>query len=176
MQAPLFFNKINPWQLAERQGCLEGDLALAALPRLAALNRAGGTVAVALAGGVDERGVRFIEGQLKTELELTCQRCLGSLFFPLTVPVSWGLIRAEPEAARLPDGYEPLLAADEEARPADWVEDELLLALPQIPRHEDPRDCEANGYRTPGDGPSRAESRRPFAGLASLLSDLKRSV
>jgi len=129
--------------------------------------------------------VRFIRGQLKAQVELVCQRCLGPLPLRLAVPVSLGLIRAEAEAAGLPEAYDPLglpeaydplLVADEGARVADWVEDELLLALPQIPRHEDRRDCEANGYRAPGDEASRAERRRPFAGLASLLSDSKRSA
>ncbi|HAO33823.1 MAG TPA: YceD family protein [Candidatus Competibacter sp.] len=176
MQAPPFSNKINLWQLAEKRGRLDGELALAALPRLGALNRAEGAVEIALATGVDERGVRFIRGQLKAQVELVCQRCLGPLPLRLAVPVSLGLIRAEAEAAGLPEAYDPLLVADEGARVADWVEDELLLALPQIPRHEDRRDCEANGYRAPGDEASRAERRRPFAGLASLLSDSKRSA
>lgn len=176
MQAPRFPNKINLWQLAEKQGRLDGALALAELPRLRALNRAGGAVEIALAAGVDERGARFIRGRLDAQVELVCQRCLGPLTLRLAVPVRLGLIRSEAETARLPEGYEPLLAADEGARVADWVEDELLLALPQIPRHEDRRECEANGYVAPGGEPSRAEPGRPFAGLASLLSDSKRSA
>ncbi|MBL8258998.1 MAG: DUF177 domain-containing protein [Candidatus Competibacteraceae bacterium] len=176
MQAPRFPNKINLWQLAEKQGRLDGELALAELPRLRALNRSGGTAEIALAAGVDERGVRFIRGRLDAQVELVCQRCLGPLTLRLTVPVCLGLIRSEAEAERLPEAYEPLLAADEGARVADWVEDELLLALPQIPRHEDRRECEANGYVAPDGEPSRAEQGRPFAGLASLLSDSKRSA
>lgn len=143
---------------------------------MAALNRADGAVAVALAGGVDERGTRFIKGRLRADIELVCQRCLSPLALRLTVPVSLGLIRSEAEAARLPDGYDPLPLADDGARAADVVEDELLLALPQIPRHEDVRDCASNGYVAPGEEPARAERRRPFAGLASLLSDTKRSA
>jgi hypothetical protein len=69
-----------------------------ALPRLAALlEHADGTVSVALAAGVDEQGLRFIEGSLQTEIELVCQRCLGPLRLPLRVTVSLALIRAESE-------------------------------------------------------------------------------
>lgn len=92
---------------------------------------------------------------------------------------SWGSLwvwSARRRRPRLPAGYEPLLAADDGISVAELVEDELLLALPQIPRHQDLRECEANGYAAPGEASSQAERRRPFAALASLLADSKRST
>ncbi len=172
MWTPSLPNRIDPWCLAAESGRLEGSLALAALPRLfAALNRADGVVNVMLAAGVDQRGVRFVKGTVRTEIELICQRCLGVLRLPLEVIVSLGLARSETEVDRLPEEYEPLLVPEGAIRVADLVEDELLLALPPIPRHEDARDCEANGYRMP-DG---MEHDLPFATLASLLQDSQRS-
>ena len=172
MQTPSLPSKIDPWRLAAESGRLEGSLALAALPRLIAeLNRTDGVVSVALVAGIDPRGVRFIGGALQTGVELVCQRCLGRLRLALDVTVSLGLVHSEAEADRLPEEYEPLLVPEGTIRVADLVEDELLLALPQIPRHDDARDCEANGYRTP----DRVEHDQPFATLASLLRDSRRS-
>ena len=112
MQIPTLPDRIDPWQLAAENGRLDGELRLAALPRLAALlERAEGTVSVALAARVDEQGLRFVEGSLQTEVGLICQRCLGPLRLPLQVAVSLALIRAESEFARLPSQCEPLLAA-----------------------------------------------------------------
>ena len=55
-------------------------------------------------------------------------------------------------------------------RVADLVEDELLLALPQIPRHVDVQECEANDYRAPSSEPApNTRPVQPFATLASLL-------
>lgn len=51
MQALPVPERINPWRLATESGRLEGQLALAALSRLATLNRATGEVMVALVGG-----------------------------------------------------------------------------------------------------------------------------
>jgi len=175
MQTPPLPEKFNPWRIAAENGSLNGTLALAALPRLAvALDRAEGRVAVALITGIDGQGIRFIKGNLSTTVELTCQRCLGLLRQPLEVPVSLGLVRDEAEIDRLPDEYEPLLIAEGgSAAVADLVEDELLLALPQIPRHDDVRECAADNEVRPGEpGPER---RQPFAALASLLQDSKRS-
>ena len=176
MRVPPLPDKINPWQLAANDERLDGDLALAGMPRLAVLNRAEGRVSVSLTAGVDERGRRFIAGRLRADLELVCQRCLGPLRLPLDVTVSLGLIRSETEIERLDDRYEPLLVPDGDIAVANLVEDELLLALPQIPRHEDRRECEANGCLAPGEATPNAERRRPFSVLASLLPDLKRST
>jgi uncharacterized protein len=172
MQTPSLPSRIDPWRLTAEGGRLEGSLALAALPRLMAeLNRTDGVASVALVAGVDRPGVRFVRGVVRTEVELVCQRCLGPLRLALDVTVSLGLVRSEAEADRLPEDYEPLLVPEGVIRVADLVEDELLLALPRIPRHEDARDCEAHGYRTL----DRVEQDQPFATLASLLRDSQRS-
>lgn len=176
MQAPPLPERINPWQLAAEMGRLDGELSLTAMPRLAAVpNRAVGTVNVALVAGTDRQGVRFIQGRLRTEVELVCQRCLGPLRLPLDVVVRLGLVRGEAEIDRLPDMYDPLLVPEEGVVVVSLVEDELLLALPRIPRHDDRRECEANGYLVPGQPVPDAEHRQPFAALASLLRDSKRS-
>lgn len=175
MQIPPLPERVNPWQLAGESGRLDGELALAELPRLAALlDHADGMVNVALEAGIDGDGLRFIRGRLRAEVELVCQRCLGPLRLPIVATVSLGLARGEAEFDRLPDEYEPLLVPEREIAIASLVEDELLLALPQVPRHEDARDCEANGYRTSGASAPDPEHRQPLAALASLLRDSKR--
>ena len=172
MQTPSLPNRIDPWRLTAEGGRLEGVLALAALPRLVAeLNRTDGVVSVALVAGIDPQGLRFITGTLQTGIEQVCQRCLGPLRLALDVTVSLGLVRSEAEADRLPEEYEPLLVPEGVIQVTDLVEDELLLALPRIPRHEDVRDCEAHGYRAP----DRVEQDQPLATLASLLRDSQRS-
>jgi uncharacterized protein len=175
MQTPPLAEFMNPWRLAAEGGRLEGVLALAVLPRLAELlNRTEGVVTVTMTAGVDEQGIPFVIGRLTAAIEVVCQRCLGSLRLPLDVTVRLGLARTEAEADRLPEHYEPLLVPEGGLVIADWVEDELLLALPQIPRHDDLRECAANGYRASLDecAPD-PESRQPFAVLAALLRDSK---
>jgi uncharacterized protein len=161
--------------LAVEGGRLERVLALEMLPRLAVLlNRTDGMVTVTMAAGVDEQGIPFIFGRLNTAVELVCQRCLGSLRLPLDLTVRLGLARTEAEADHLPESYEPLLVPAGGLVLADWVEDELLLALPRIPRHDDLRECTANGYQASfGALAPDQESRQPFAVLAALRRDSK---
>jgi len=169
--------KIDPWRMAAEEGCLNGRLALAALPRLTMLlGRTDGEVAVALSAGRDAQGIRFIQGRLHTEIEWICQRCLGPLHLPLNITVSLGLVRDEAAIDRLPDEYDPLLVQESgRIAVADLIEDELLLALPQIPRHEDLRECEALGFLQPSEPALDQKNRQPFAVLATLLQDSQRS-
>lgn len=175
MQIPPFSESLNPWRLAAEGGRLEGVLALGSLPRLAVLlDRTDGVVTVTITAGVDEQGVHFIVGRLSAAVELVCQRCLGPLWLPLDLTVRLGLARTEAEADHLPESYEPLLVPAGGLATTDWVEDELLLALPRIPRHDDLRECAANGYRASfGELAPDRESRRPFAVLAALRRDSK---
>ncbi|MCP5158584.1 MAG: DUF177 domain-containing protein [Gammaproteobacteria bacterium] len=177
MQTLLLPGKIRPWLMADECGCLNGRLALTALPRLAAiLGCADGEVAVALSAGLDAQGTRFIKGHLQTEVEWICQRCLGPLRLLLEVTVSLGLACDEAAVDQLPDAYEPLLVPEDGSiAVADLIEDELLLALPQIPRHDDVRECEVHGYLQPAEPVLDLKNRQPFAVLATLLQDSQRS-
>ena len=60
-------------------------------------------------------------------------------------------------------GIEPVLAPDGRIALRDLVEEELLLVVPLVPRHEDEADC----GRVASD---EADVRQtPFAGLGELL-------
>lgn len=171
-----FFHKTNPWQLAVEGERLNGVISLTRLLRLAGLNRAEGDAHIALAAGVDEQGVHYLKGEIQADIELDCQRCLGPLRLPVLIKIALGLVRSEADIEHLPDAYEPLLVTDSGVMIADVVEDELLLALPQIPRHQALWECEANGYASPHAAMPDESQRQPFAALASLLPDLKRST
>lgn len=177
MQTLRLPEKIDPWRMAAEYGCLKGQLALTALPRLTeVLGRADGEVVVALSAGLDAQGIRFITGNLQTDLEWICQRCLGPLQLLLNIAVNLGLARDEAAADQLPAEYDPLLVPEGESiAVASLVEDELLLALPQIPRHDDLRKCAANGYLPPGGPELDLQNRQPFAVLATLLKNSPRS-
>lgn len=80
------------------------------------------------------------------------------------------LVRGMDEARRLPERYDPLLVSESLIRPRDLIEDELLLALPQIPMH-DPGVCTVASQPPSGQG-ADAQTRDvgPFAALAEWKS------
>ena len=72
-----------------------------------------------------------------TRLSLICQRCLGPLDTPVEAQRSFLFVADEDTAAQLDaDSEDDVLALTRALDLRALVEDELLLALPLVPRHE----------------------------------------
>ena len=124
--------------VAARRG-FTGRLPLSSMPRLReALLDGEGEASFALAFDRDELRVPYVELRIDAALPLQCQRTLQRFLFPVHVVQRLGLVAAgsdeEVEEAALPPGYEALQVPEDGAlRPAELVEDELILAIPVVP-------------------------------------------
>ena len=77
-----------------------------------------------------------------------------------------GLVGSEAEGEALGEALEPLIVGEEPMALADIVEDELILALPQVPMH--PVDA-CPGARLPSRQSGAMQARQsPFAVLAQM--------
>jgi uncharacterized protein len=146
---------------------LHGRIALASLERVAPLLAStAGELQVVMQLGKDPDGTYRLSGSIRGNLVLQCQRCLEEMLQPLDVEFRLGLVRSQTAAARLAPGYEPLPVTAEPACIADIVADEVLLALPFAPVHEDPDEC--HGLCRDYQPSSDAQRENPFAVLAGL--------
>lgn len=104
-----------------------------------------------------------------TVVRLECQRCLQPLSEALRVDRHLRFVVGEDEAARLDeDSDDDVLALVARLDVLELLEDELILALPLVPRHEVcPLPMAA--ARVDDSAPAAEESRpHPFAALAAL--------
>jgi uncharacterized protein len=76
-----------------------------------------------------------IKGRIQGELWLVCQRCLEPVKIDINTNVLLAVVQKYEDADQLPDAYEPMVIDDMQFRPLDFVEDEVILALPYIPVH-----------------------------------------
>lgn len=158
--------RVDALRLAESGRRLRGSLALEQLPRLGALLRnPSGCVSLDLEFARDEQGQACVNGGVWGQLQMTCQRCLGSITVAVHTDVSLDIVTSEAEWMRRGGAREPLIVGQEPTALADLVEDELLLAIPQIPMHPDGL-CHAEIDSAPADGVTSAEN--PFAVLAGF--------
>ncbi|MEY2336081.1 YceD family protein [Acidithiobacillus ferrianus] len=74
------------------------------------------------------------DGGIEVIGEIPCARCLGAMPLQLTVPVHTGLAELESAVAALDPELEAVLAERGAVALQNWLEDEVLLALPMIPR------------------------------------------
>jgi uncharacterized protein len=128
-------NLINPSRLAEKNAILKGTLLLSTMSRLKEfLADPKGEVVVSMKFSRDEDQNIFIDLQVNTELILTCQRCMNSLNYPISINVLLSPMMDETKISRL-QNYEPLIMQGELVAVQDIVEDEILLNLPLIAKH-----------------------------------------
>lgn len=161
--------RVDPWHLADQGRVLAGSYALYEMPRLAPLLAdADGEASFRL--GFERDGDRRAVVRLAVDavLSLTCQRCLEPMAHEVHSRGVLGIVASIEEAERLPDSYESLLVMEDGVRPLDIVEEELLLAVPAVPRHE--ANCVPSGptERSAGRANDGAASASPFAVLAGL--------
>lgn len=167
--------QVDPFRMAELGREFEGAIEIRQLKRLTPLLRSDtGMLGVKLDFGIDASGVKFMHGLITGELELDCQRCMGELILPLQIDFHLALLRDETQLEKLQDEYEPLLVEAVPIFIADVIEDEALLAIPQIPKHEED-ECavklSATQDELSGTEAEMDEKANPFAVLAKLKKD-----
>lgn len=161
---------IDPWRAVDAGAEFAGAWPLSGLPRLGeSLRESGGEVGFRLAFARDLEGRGTLRGEIAARLVLTCQRCLGALAWDVKAPLELALISGLDEARLLPEELDPLLVSEASIRLLDLIEDELLLALPQIAMHE-PGECVPPGPEVIAEGgePVATGAPNPFAILGAL--------
>ena len=167
---------VNSTRATEGDFSITGQLAFTRMKRLLeVVNNPEGVAEVELNFSVDGQGIANVRGRIRADVILTCQRCLEAMTIPIDVDLKLGVVASEEAAKRLPEQYDPLIVRGEQLLIAEVVEDEIILALPAIPRHE-PEECPAREYiekRQSGAGQSDEASTNPFAVLAQLKAKRK---
>jgi uncharacterized protein len=74
---------------------------------------------------------------VNTSLPLICQRCLGPVDVPLVIERAFRFVETEAQAEQEDDASpEDLLVLSRDFDLAALMEDEVLMELPVVPRHE----------------------------------------
>ncbi|UFS56349.1 YceD family protein [Comamonadaceae bacterium M7527] len=122
------------------------------------------SMGTAIGTGADNAKQVWLRIEAQTYLPLTCQRCLQVVAAPLVVAQDLRFVSNEEQAAfEDEEAEEDVLALEPSLDLQALIEDELIMAMPIVPLHED---CQAEGYQAPE--PAVDEKPNPFAALAAL--------
>ena len=166
---------VDVFKLARERGLIEGDVLLDALPRLASLLlRADGALHFRIRGEVDAQSHPGAELHLRADLVLQCQRCSSEMRYPLRRDVHFRFVGSDEELAAIPvvDDEVEVIVGSHSMAVAAWIEDEAILSLPIVPRHED---CRALAASEVADAEPATDRPNPFAALAELKAGRKPS-
>jgi len=153
--------RIDPWLLFRHRQALAGDIDLADMPGLISSQlRQSGAVAVELSVAASDKDQLIVSGRASIELYFICQRCLqpisrvvDAFFSRVVVKCDRQLNGTEADAMVCEDTMELVLL----------VEEELILALPMIVKHDHCEMVYQNSDRVADD------CQQPFAGLKDMM-------
>lgn len=157
---------VDPERFADREGTCSGSIVLDRFERLAPLlvNNEG-AVDFTFRFSRDMHRRPMIEGHVKAVLWLQCQRCMVPCQLNIDSDFVLVVVQGFDEADKLPIEVDPVMVEDEHLSLVNLLEDELLLAVPAIPRHIT---CEAESTESGGEIEHEAVRENPFDILASL--------
>lgn len=142
-------------------------------PRASAKPRVQGKARYRLVFGRDDEHRPVVSGRVQAALPLRCQRCADCYWLPVDAAIRLALVQGIDEAGALPDHLEPLLLEERLMRSSELIEDELILAIPAVPRHPEGL-CEPPALSSPAAHPGTETKPdlsprvHPFAALAAL--------
>jgi len=137
--------EVNPFRLVDQSKKLSGTLSQTRLPRIQELlcDNKDDTAEVNVTLNFDrtEIGLPCVTGKIEAQLDLSCQRCLSKLAHTFSSNIRVILVQTDEQAERAQgEGSDTYLVEDERLFLQDFIEDEMLLALPLSTMHED---CDA---------------------------------
>jgi len=128
--------------LAAREGTLAGELDLKRLTRLVSmLHSDAGSVRASLRFQQRRDGWLGLELATEAAVELVCQRCLEPYRHALAERVNVVLADAVSVPATIPPELEVFEFEEGRFQPAQLIEDELIVAIPLVPKHARVEDC-----------------------------------
>ncbi|HMH17300.1 MAG TPA: DUF177 domain-containing protein [Burkholderiales bacterium] len=113
-----------------------GSLGMEQLLRLAQMRCSTQGLEYYLSGGTANNGKPCLRISVRGYTQFVCQRCLGPLQVPVEIDAELQLSESLREISEADDEVDRVLAS-RHMEVGQLVEDEVILALPMVPRHEE---------------------------------------
>ena len=160
---------IEPRKFVNHAVVLQGEVATDGLTRFAEASIKAEHIEVELTFSFDEERRRTVTGWAKANLWVECQRCLELMTYVIETDIAWAIVWDEEKARQLPSRLEPWIAGEDAEDLYAMIEEELLLALPTAPTHQEL--CIDSALLSSGEvveDDEIIEKQNPFSALAAL--------
>ena len=129
--------EVDPFRLVEQGRQFEGRIPITDFPRLEDLlfEANDELVVVNLEFTRTETGLPMIKGTIQAKLQMVCNRCLDATTLEIVANPEVVLVSNDAQAERLQDVTDIWLVEDKNLFLKDFIEDELLLAMPIVIAH-----------------------------------------
>jgi len=165
--------RVDHRKLANQGGLIEGSLPIQCFHRFGEmLDVREGEVYLRLEFSKGDFGSTRVIGSAATEVCLICQNCMQQFRRQVTCELALQVVSDESKLERLSEDDDAIVAPDKVISLAELVEDELILAMPMISRHEEGQ-CPDTDYEQEEivlpEVQEEQTTYRPFADLAKTI-------
>jgi len=135
---------VDPFKMADQRASLDGNVPFSCMQRLddAGLRPGGDDARARLEFDRHPDGFGLVRIGVRARLLCVCQRCLGEMNLDIDRRSNLAIADTQAEDTGQKEGYETVAPVDGRLAVRLLVEDEILLAVPDIPMHEDTADCD----------------------------------
>lgn len=158
-QAPQF---IDPWNFAQGRKMLCVTLPLCDTQEVKQWVKKDDVVSFHIKGMIDEYRQPHLMGSFALTLTLQCQRCLNAMQWPLEHEFDYVLIRDETQEDKVEGNSETLICTENTMDLVWFLEEEILLAMPMIAKHDNCLPPAHVNEKLPS-------SEHPFAALKEMM-------
>ena len=154
---------INNLEVAKNQETLSGEIPVSSYERLADILdqkvENPQKLTYQLSGSTTKLHLPSLDLTIDAELPLICQRCLSTMQLKLSLSYEYVISESEPGEFEGSDDID-WLEMSREMNVNELIEDELLMAIPLAPTHNE--DCKPVKHES-------GEKHNPFAALKDLI-------
>ncbi|MCG7533639.1 23S rRNA accumulation protein YceD [Pseudoalteromonas sp. OOF1S-7] len=164
---------IDPCKAAQRRASYDGVIALEELSRLQqVVQDQVGEIAVTIRCETDQQGLVVVRGSVQAKVTVLCQRCNDELGLDLEQDFAYSPVGFGAESEELPECYDVVELDEEgEINLRQIVEDELILAIPIVPKHTEASCSFSDKPVSFGDIEEQESKPNPFEILKQLKKD-----
>ncbi|MDK1289952.1 23S rRNA accumulation protein YceD [Pseudoalteromonas umbrosa] len=164
---------LDPGRAAQRRATYDGIVSLEELSRLQqVVQDQVGEIAVTIHCDIDQQGLVVIRGSARTRVTLVCQRCNDELGLDLAQDFAYSPVGLGAESDDLPESYDVVELDEEgEINLRQLIEDELILAIPIVPMHDEASCSFSNKPVSFGEIEAEDSKPNPFEILKQLKKD-----
>ena len=164
--------RFDPVLFAKRGRRFAGNIAAGDLPRIIELApHAQSDIHVTMSFSVSSLQFPMVRGTIEGEIMQTCQRCLGLTRTRVNSRFELLLVTCGASELASQEGHEVFEYSGQFVSTAALIEDEIILSLPIVARHEDVAACDASARqwtREFSQVPASDKRDHPFAKLKDL--------
>jgi len=136
-------SRFNPDLLARDGTRYEVELPQAQFTRLSAMLSSAGHSVRATVGFSRRKDHIVVSGRLKTDYAVECQRCVEQMVLEIDEPFELVFVDNEAAAQQLAKELDPVILDEKgQIHIIDLLEDELILHVPEFPKHTGENACE----------------------------------